>query len=382
MKRMVPAILAIGFFLFAQMAQAEWTPAKRLTWTSGASEEPAIAVDSSGYLHVVWQDYTRGNYEIYYKKSTDGATTWTASQNLTWNSGSSQYPAIAVDASDNLHVVWEDYTPGNWEIFYKKSTNGGATWTPNQRLTWNSGRSEAPAIAVGPSDKIHVFWHDDMPGNCEIYYKTSTNGGATWATSRRLTQTSGISDYPAIAVDSSGHIHLVWDDTTLGYDIYYKKSTDGGATWTPNQRLTRTSGYSGYPAIADDLSDNLHLVWSDSTSGNYEVYYRKSTNGGATWITSQRLTWTSSASLKPIIASASSDNIHLVWADLPNWVGEIYYKKSTDGGASWAAGQRLTWNSGGSYSPRIAVDSSDNLHVVWQDYTPGNYEIFYKKFVK
>jgi hypothetical protein len=68
MKRMEPMILAIGLYLFAQAAQADWTPTKRITWTSGGSWLPAIGVDSFHNLYVVWEDQTPGNYEIYYKK--------------------------------------------------------------------------------------------------------------------------------------------------------------------------------------------------------------------------------------------------------------------------------------------------------------------------
>jgi hypothetical protein len=51
MKWMGLVILAIGIFLFVQAAQADWTPVKRLTWTSGFSYVPAIAVDVTGNLH-------------------------------------------------------------------------------------------------------------------------------------------------------------------------------------------------------------------------------------------------------------------------------------------------------------------------------------------
>jgi hypothetical protein len=70
MKRMGIMILAIGLCLFAQVAQADWTVARRLTVMSGDSRTPAIAIDSSGNLHIVWHDDTPGNYEIYYKKGT------------------------------------------------------------------------------------------------------------------------------------------------------------------------------------------------------------------------------------------------------------------------------------------------------------------------
>jgi hypothetical protein len=40
----------------------------RLTFATGASKALAMALGSSSYLHVVWQDITPGNMEIYYKK--------------------------------------------------------------------------------------------------------------------------------------------------------------------------------------------------------------------------------------------------------------------------------------------------------------------------
>src|SRR4030043_1036144 len=111
--------------------------------------------------------------------------TWTTGKRLTNNAGSSSYPAIAVDGS-NIYVVWEDNTPGNLEIYFKKSDDGGATWTTNKRLTNNAGYSVVPAIAVDGSN-IYVVWADDTPGNLEIYFKKSVDGGATWATNKRLT---------------------------------------------------------------------------------------------------------------------------------------------------------------------------------------------------
>jgi len=253
------------------------------------------------------------------------------SQRLTWNFGLAEYPAIAVDSASNVHVVWEDDTPGNREIYYKKSTNGGSTWMTSRRLTWNVHSYPNPAIAVDSSGNVHVVWNDQYG---EIHYKKSTNGGATWITSQRITWTWGTSLWPAIAVDSSGNVHVVWSDDTPtfphGGEVYYKKSTDGGSTWMTSQRICWTSGSSFKPSIALDSSGNLHVVWYDDTPGNYEIYYKKSTNGGLTWMTSQR----------------------------------------------------LTWNSGWSGDPSIAVDTSGNVNVVWDDDTPGNGEIYYRKYIK
>jgi hypothetical protein len=109
--------------------------------------------------------------EAFYKKSTDGGASWTTSRRLSWTSGASRSPVIAVDYSDNLHLVWSDDTPGNDEIYYKKSTDAGANWTSNRRLTWTSSYSWEPSLAVDSSGNVHVVWYDYTPGNWEIYYK-------------------------------------------------------------------------------------------------------------------------------------------------------------------------------------------------------------------
>jgi len=278
MKRMLPVMLILGFSLFvgAANSQAQWTPIKRLTWNNGTSYFPTIAADSSGNVHVVWSDDTPGNYEIFYGKSTDGGSTWMTTQRITWNNGDSLAPAIAVDSSGNPHVVWYDKTPGNYEIYYRKSTNGGSSWMTTQRISWNNAYSLCPAIAVDSSGNVHVVWYDSTPGNFTVYFRKSPNWGSTWMTTQRITWDNAFSGYPDIAVDSSGNVHMVWyGDKPGNYEIYYRKSTNGGSTWMASQRITWKDGTSALPDIAVDSSGNVHVVWDDDTTGNREIYYLK-----------------------------------------------------------------------------------------------------------
>ena len=67
MKRIVSVILVLGLSFSAQIAQAQWNPSKRLTTNAGYSMSPAMAIDSANTIHVVWEDSTPGNYEIYYR---------------------------------------------------------------------------------------------------------------------------------------------------------------------------------------------------------------------------------------------------------------------------------------------------------------------------
>jgi hypothetical protein len=377
LKKKALIICIIVFFSFLPPLGAQtWSATSRLTWNSGQSFNPKAAIDSDNNIHMLWQDITPGNYEIFYKKSTNGGITW-STKRLSWTSGVSKNPAIAVESGNHIHVVWYDETPGNAEIYYKRSTNGGVTWGSIKRLTWNSGGSYSPEIAAD-SGQIHVAWEDNTPGNYEIYYKRSANGGETWGSIKRLTWNTGGSYRPAIAIDSSDNIHMVWKDSTPGnFEIYYKRSTDGGVNWGDIRRLTWTMA-SIRPAITIDSSDNIHTVWYESSPGNDEIYYKRSTNGGVTWDSTKRLTWNAGDSYAPEIAVDSNNGIHLGWYDFTPGNAEIFYKRSTNNGVSWESAKRLTWNTGYSGFPAIALDLSDTIHIFWNDGSPGNDEIYYK----
>lgn len=74
-KRRARAIgLAAGLVIYlAPGAYAFWGPAKRLTWTSGFSQCPSIAADSSGGIQIVWQDDPRSALRRFITKGAQTA---------------------------------------------------------------------------------------------------------------------------------------------------------------------------------------------------------------------------------------------------------------------------------------------------------------------
>jgi len=87
-----------------------------------STANPENEADGAGNLHLVWYDEAPGYSDLYYKSSADGGASWSSAQRLTWTSGLSRYPAMAVDSGNAVHIVWEDDTPGNGEIYYKKGS--------------------------------------------------------------------------------------------------------------------------------------------------------------------------------------------------------------------------------------------------------------------
>jgi phage terminase large subunit-like protein len=275
-----------------------------------------------------------------------------------------------------VHVVWFDERDGNSEIYYKRSTDAGASWGEDTRLTNNSAFSSYPSVSVS-GQVVHIVWRDFRDGNEEIYYKRSPDAGVSWGADTRLTNNSANSSSPSVSV-SGQVVHIVWFDNRDGNDeIYYKRSTDGGVSWGADARLTNNSATS-YSTSVSVSGQVVHVVWFDERDGNSEIYYKRSTDAGASWGADTRLTNNSANSFSPSV-SVSGQVVHVVWSD--NREGnnnEIYYKRSTDGGVSWGADTRLTNNSANSSYPSVSV-SGQVVHVVWYDERDGNSEIYYKR---
>jgi hypothetical protein len=227
-------------------------------------------------VHVVWRDTRDGNYEIYYKRSADGGITWDFDARLTSNSAVSYLPSVSASGSV-VHVVWYDNRDGNDEIYYKRSADGGITWGSDARLTSDPSVSGYPSVSVSGS-VVHVVWRDYRDGNFEIYYKRSTDGGVSWGSDTRLTSNSAVSDLPSVSVSGSV-VHLVWrDDRDGNQEIYYKRSIDGGISWSSDTRLTSNSSVKLYSSVS--VSDSVvHVAWTDTRDGNYEIYYKRNPTG-------------------------------------------------------------------------------------------------------
>ena len=310
---------------------AQWQPDVRLTNDPAASytsPNNAWCIAANGDLvHVVWLDERDGNFEIYYKRSTDGGSSWGPDTRLTNNTASSDYPSVSVSGSV-VHIVWRDNRDGNAEIYYNRSTDGGVSWGADTRLTNAPAESHTPSVSLS-GQVVHVVWEDNRDGNREIYYKRSTDAGVSWSADTRLTNNSAASYSPSVSVSGSV-VHVVWFDSRDGnLEIYYKRSTDGGVSWGADARLTNNTAVSGNPSVSVSGSV-IHVVWNDNRDGNPEMYYKRSTDGGVSWEADTRLTNNTADSQNPSV-SVSGLAVHVVWFDYRNGNGEIYYKRDPTG---------------------------------------------------
>lgn len=141
-----------------------------------------IVRDSLGNIHLVYSSWATG--EIYYVKSTDNGANWSSPLNLSNNTGNSRYPSIVIDSSNNLYVVWDDNSSGNYEIYYSKYTT---SWSTPVNVSNTAGSSYYPSLAIDSNNYLHVVWYD-VSGTSEIYYSKYTS---SWSTPVNISNTAG-----------------------------------------------------------------------------------------------------------------------------------------------------------------------------------------------
>ncbi|HEV8267459.1 MAG TPA: hypothetical protein VGR00_04465, partial [Thermoanaerobaculia bacterium] len=279
-----------------------------------------------GTLYVSWTDFTEGNGSyINFARSTDGGATFSAPLAISPkdNTQEVQGSRPAVTSNGDVFVVYADFHEP-LGISIAKSTDGGATFgmptkaatlSPVGEMTGGNGvrTNSFPCVAVDKNDAIHVVYDalppDKTTDRSDVYYVRSTNGGTTFSAPVRLNDDDGLTTqlFPSIAAAADGTLGVRWwdrrnDPANDGLtDVYMTISTNGGASWGKNFRVTDTnwvfgntdyfvnfgSGLADYHGDYDDLvadGGQFHLGWSDERGADPDVYYARvptNVNGAA-----------------------------------------------------------------------------------------------------
>jgi Neuraminidase (sialidase) len=195
-------------------------------------------------------------------------------------------PTLAVRANEQIYVVYIDLNPR--EIFFTRSLDGGDTWSTPINLSNNSGNSVRPTIAVSPEGIIYVAWGDNTEGKYDVFLRSSSDTGNTWSPISNITTSLKSQDrLPSIAVDAHGTLYVAWthktrDDeggvVTIEREVFLQYSQDGGQTWSAPYSVSRGPSQSSVmrPQLAIDPAGSLYVIWEED-SGNFDIYLSKGT---------------------------------------------------------------------------------------------------------
>ena len=248
-----------------------------------------------------------------------------------------------------------------------------------------------PSIAVDRSGTLHVLWADDRSGHFDIWYTRSEDGGMVWSEENKVSDdivADADSFEPDVVVDSAGNLHTVWCDNRNGdYDIYYSHLISGTTTWSPNVRVD--DGPAGVSQLRATLavaqSGTIHAVWADWRAGHRDVRHATSDDHGATWSPSVKVNddGGNSQQTNPRIGLDRTGHAHAVWGDTRNGNEDIYAAKRDASTGTWSPNVKVNDDLGeaSQYMPDVAVHGSGTAHAVWFDYRNWESDIYHARLI-
>jgi hypothetical protein len=295
-------------------------------------------------------------------------------------------------SGNNVYVVWRDNNASsiNAGILLKRSNNSGVSFEPAITLSRTSGFSFEPRISTS-GNNVYVVWTDNTEGTNDVYFVRSTNNGLSFEPIINLSKDMpGLAGFPHLA-SSGNHVYVVWRDTTPGNaDIFFARSTNNGMTFENSINLSNNPGISGLPQIA--AADNaVYVVWQDTSPGDDEILFRASIDNGVSFGNTANLSNYPGYSFEPRIA-ADGDGVYMTWTGRTPEGTFTFFRASSDNGRTFGPKLDLTQlRAGGQGGSPIAVTllgpsatpviaaSENNVHVAWRDNRLANEEIFYSR---
>jgi hypothetical protein len=288
------------------------------TWVFSVAARSAVELDKPALAVRGQRIYVGFNHEedVWVAWSQDGGRSFTSNPvNVAKSAGWSLLGGATVDPAGNSYLAWASYSKaggarGPVELYVAKSADGGKTWNPG-RVDVSSAAPGCDtydcaeaflgaqiSLASDAGGTLYVLWSSGSKklGPQRIYFSASTNGGENWLPRKSLASADlGIEHaFPAIVAGSAGDVRVAWMDSRKApyWNTYYRSSSNGGATWSQE---TRVSGYvpgfkyiakdgfrfpfGDYFGMAIDNHGDTHVVWGEGL--NYQ-------SPGSIWYSSGR----------------------------------------------------------------------------------------------
>jgi hypothetical protein len=220
--------------------------------------------------------------------------------------------ALAPDGRPYFVVInfFLDYR-GPAEINVITSRDRGATWQTtlvdisapppgcNEAAGCTYGfLSSTAGLAIDRSGQLLLAYHaGQVAKEPQRMFVTTSNDGVSWSLQLQISQSNdGASNgFPSVAAGpSTGDFRVVWqgneNGNPRGWNTYYRRTTDGGQSWSEITKLSdRTSGapyktsagyffpYGDYLSLSVDGQGRNHVIWGEGSSyeGSGGVWYAR-----------------------------------------------------------------------------------------------------------
>lgn len=281
-----------AFVAYSDDEGATWNEEQVSTIGSNLLYQPAIAVDPSDNVHVVYDPAGYGTFplkkQIVYRQRLAGV--WQAEELVTDIDANQEYPVIAIHSNNDVSVAWNSVGFGvqiaNLNPAYRRRSAG--VWGAVEKLVDSNRNQNPPSIAIGSDNDVHALWTGYLVVNQNhAYYRRRT--GVGWQALEEVTPINARPQYVgSIALDPSGEPHVLWCGQGYGVNIFHRNIQychRAAGVWGAVESLTDIDSHQHYPTIEVDRSNNVHAIWPGLgwgvNPGSSNLQYNTKVVGGA-----------------------------------------------------------------------------------------------------
>ena len=237
---------------------------------SHGENSPVLRLGPGHEFYAVWV----GRDDIRFARSIDFGHSFTKAISVNDDTGDApqSYPDLAVAPGGELMAVWLDFRPGQGtpqgtaSVFVARSTDCGATFGPNVRLSIGACPCCRPVVVAGKDGAVHVAWRHVFPeSQRDFVVASSSDGGRTFGAPVRVH-----ADGWAIDGCPDSGASLALDGKTLAIAWYtaagrrsivrLARSEDGGRSFGPAVDLQGPVLDANHPMLAT-MGEELWVVF-------------------------------------------------------------------------------------------------------------------------
>jgi LPXTG-motif cell wall-anchored protein len=347
----------------ASAVVSSWTPPVNLSLSGGVAETPQVVLDSTGRAIAVW---LRDNGDVTVVQASTRPSGGAWSEPIDLSETDSYGPQIVVDSSGLATAVWNQSGEDDEELIWTATSQSGEGWSNPRPLSVPGTISNYPQLAVDSTGLVTAIWQSDDGTDIIIQSSTSQNG-EDWSPIEDVSLTGGSAYYPAIALGPSGLAVAVWVLNDGNYTIQSSASLTVGEWSDPETLGEGNDSFVAKPQVKVDSTGRAIALWSSYEESIYTVEYATSPNGIEDWTPSEPLSQPGADGTRPQITVDSTDLFTAIWLrDDENGDDDIVQSSTSQGGGDWSETVNLTEPGQDAGLPQVAVDSTGLVTAIWR----------------
>ena len=199
-----------------------WGVAEQVSNSSGFAYSHDVATDAAGNAIAVWGVNENTLYSLWYSRY-DTVAGWSTPQLLeNQDSANAYYPRLVMDDAGNAMVVWIQGS-GNLHSLWARRYAVGSGWNAAQLIeTDDTGGVSPPQLAMDASGNVLVVWQQ-YNGSVYNIWSNRYRARIGWGTAQMLDTTAGTATYPHVAMNAGGDGVAVWQQQDGAYSIWSRR---------------------------------------------------------------------------------------------------------------------------------------------------------------